>query len=148
MTDGADADVFQALVKAAGKAGALVEAVTPKIAGAVLSDGTLVPGKQKIDGGPSVLFDAVALVLSADGAALLAKDGAARDFVADAFGHCKFIGYTAEAQPLLEKAGVAADLDEACIALGKAKDAAAFIDACAALRFWPRELKVDLDAMS
>ena len=148
VTDGADAGVFQALVKAAGKAGALVEAVTPKIAGAVLSDGTLVPGKQKIDGGPSVLFDAVALVLSQDGAALLAKDGAARDFVADAFGHCKFIGFTAEAQPLLEKAGVLADLDDGCFTLAKGKDAAAFVEACGALRYWPRELKVDLDAMA
>jgi catalase len=147
LTDGANASVFQALVKAAAAAGAVVEAVTPKIAGVVLSDGTLVPGKQKIDGGPSILFDAVAVVPSAAGAALLAKDGAARDFVADAFGHCKFIAYTAQATPLLEKAGVLADLDDGCFPLGQAKDAANFIAACAQLRYWPRELKVDLDAM-
>ncbi|RYF98059.1 MAG: catalase HPII, partial [Caulobacteraceae bacterium] len=89
VTDGADAELFEALVKAAGKADAVVEVIAPKISGAVLSDGSLVPAKHKIDGGPSVLFDAVAILASAAGAQLLAKDGAAKDFVNDAFGHCK-----------------------------------------------------------
>lgn len=43
-------------------------------------------------------------------------------------------------------AGIADDLDEACLPLGKAGDAGAFVDACRALRFWSRELEVDLDA--
>jgi catalase len=149
LSDGADPALFDALVKAATKAGGVVEAVTPKISGAVLADGTVVPGKQKIDGGPSVLFDAVAVLVSDEGAALLARDGAARDFVADAFGHCKFIAYSAAAAPLLEKGGIApADLDEGCFPLTKARDAAAFIEACGQLRFWARELNVDLDAMA
>ena len=146
LTDGADADLFNALSKAVEKADAVLEVVAPKISGVVLSDGTLVPAKQKIDGGPSVLFDAVAVLASADGAALLATDGAAKDFVNDAFGHCKFIGYTAEAAPLFEKTGLLADLDEGCMALAKGKDAKAFVEACAQLRYWPRELQVDLDA--
>ncbi|MDB5434842.1 MAG: Catalase [Phenylobacterium sp.] len=148
LTDGADAGLFEALVKAAAKGGAVVEAVTPRISGAVLSDGTTVPGKQSVEGGPSVLFDAVALLVSDNGAALLANDGAARDFVADAFGHCKFIAFTAAAQPLLEKAGVRAELDEGCVALDKAKDAAGFIETCGQLRYWRRELKADLAALA
>jgi catalase len=95
-----------------------------------------------------VLFDAVALLPSRDGAALLAKDAAARDFVSDAFAHCKFIGFTDEARPLLEKAGVLADLDDGCRVLATPNDAQGFIQACGQLRFWPRELKVDLDAMA
>jgi catalase len=114
----------------------------------VLSDGTVVPGKQSLNGGPSVLFDAVALLVSDNGAARLANDGAARDFVADAFGHCKFIAFTAAAQPLLEKAGVRAELDEGCVALDKAKDAAGFIETCGQLRYWRRELKADLAALA
>jgi len=148
LTDGADAAVYDALVKAAAKAGAVVEVVAPKIAGAVLSDGQLVPARQKIDGGPSVLFDAVAILASPEGAALLARDGAAKDFVNDAFGHCKFIGYSDAAETLFEKAGLLPDLDEGCLRLASAKDARAFIDACAPLRFWPRELTVDLDAQA
>jgi len=148
LTDGADAALYDALNKAATKADAVVEVIAPKIAGAVLSDGTLVPAKQKIDGGPSVLFDAVAVLASAEGAALLARDGAAKDFVNDAFGHCKFIAYSAEAEALFEKAGLLVDLDEGCFPLAKDKNAADFIQACGQLRYWPRELNVDLDAVS
>ncbi|HEY9217633.1 MAG TPA: catalase [Phenylobacterium sp.] len=148
LTDGADAGLFDELTKAAAKAGAVVEVIAPKIAGATLSDGSLVPAKQKIDGGPSVLFDAVAVLASAEGAALLARDGAARDFVHDAFGHCKFIGYSAEVQVLFERAGLLAELDEGCVALGSKADAKAFIALCGQLRHWPRELKVDLDAVA
>ena len=146
LTDGADAKLYDALVKAAETAGAVVEVVAPKIAGAVLSDGTLVPAKQKIDGGPSVLFDAVAVLASADGVTLLARDAPSRDFVSDAFSHCKFIGYSAEAAVLLEAVGLANELDEGCVPLANAADAKGFVDALAPLRFWRRELDVDLDA--
>jgi catalase len=148
LTDGADAALFDALAKAVEGAGAVVEVVAPKVAGADLSDGRLVPAKQKIDGGPSVLFDAVAVLASAEGAALLAQDTAARDFVSDAFAHCKFIGYCAEVLPLFEKAGVAGELDEGCVPLAKSTDAKIFIEALGALRFWPRELKGALGAKS
>jgi catalase len=146
LSDGADAGLFNGLVAALDKVKALYEVIAPKIGGVTLSDGTLVAAKHKIDGGPSILFDAVAVVVSDVGAALLATDAATQDFVRDAFGHCKYIGLTKEAQPIFVKAGIADDLDDACLALATAKDATAFVDAIAALRFWPRELKVDLDA--
>jgi catalase len=146
LSDNADAGLFNGLIKAIDKVGAIYEVIAPKIGGVVLSDGTKVAAKQKIDGGPSVLFDAVAVVVSDAGAALLATDAATQDFVRDAFGHCKYIGLTAEALPIFVKGGIADDLDDACITLSSAKDAAGFVDTIAALRFWPRELKVDLDA--
>tara|TARA_R110000868_G_scaffold123414_6_gene326879 strand:- start:654 stop:2840 length:2187 start_codon:yes stop_codon:yes gene_type:complete len=147
LTDGADAKMFDALVKAVDKEGAVYEVIAPKIGGVTLSDGTAVAAKQKIDGGPSVLYDAVAVVASADGAALLAMDAAAKDFVTDAFAHCKFMGLTAEAQILFEKAGIADDLDEGCLPLATAKDATSLLTACRGLRHWPREITVDLDAV-
>jgi catalase len=147
VSDGAPAALLAALVKAVEALPASYELVTPKVGGVVLDDGTLAQGKQKIDGGPSVLYDAVALLVTAEGAAQLARDGAARDFVADAFGHLKFIGYTPEAMPLLAKAGIAeADMDEALVQLEGAASAKAFLDAAGQLRFWEREFKVDLDA--
>lgn len=145
-TDGADAKLLKALIEAVEKIGAVYEIVAPHIGGVVLDDGALQPAAQKIDGGPSVLFDAVAILASETGAADLVADAAARDFASDAFAHCKFIGFTKSAMPLLEKAGVADALDEACFQLATVKDAAAFIAACAELRYWPRELTVDLDA--
>ncbi|HEY0281003.1 MAG TPA: catalase, partial [Rhizomicrobium sp.] len=145
-TDGADAEIFHALVAAVGKEKAVYDVVAPKIGGVTLSNGTKVVAKQKIDGGPSVLFDAVAILASKDGAKLLAGDSTAKDFVNDAFAHCKFIGYSPEAMALFEKAGLAKDLDDACIALGARADAGAFVKACRALRHWEREPKIDLDA--
>ncbi|MBC6981713.1 catalase [Caulobacter sp. 17J80-11] len=146
LTEGADAGLFNALVAAVEAEKAVYEVIAPKIGGVVLSDGAKVPADQKIDGGPSVLYDAVAIVASPAGATLLAGDSAAKDFATDAFAHCKFIAYSAEVMVLFEKAGLADDIDAGCIALGGPKDAAAFLKACAPLRFWDREPKVDLDA--
>ncbi len=146
LSDGADAALFKALVKAVRTEGAFFEVVAPTIGGTTISDGTKVAARHKIDGGPSVLFDAVAILVSEEGAAALGADAGAKDFVTDAFAHCKFIGYSSDALALLEAAGIADDLDDACMALGKAGEAATFIEACRALRYWPREAGVNMDA--
>ena len=146
LSDGADAAIFAALLAAVETEGAIYEVIAPKIAGVTLSDGTTVAAKHKIDGGPSVLFDAIAIVVSEEGGRLLSLDAAAKDFVTDAFAHCKFIALTNEAEEIFERAGIIDDLDEACLALDSAEDAQPFLTACHALRHWPRELEVDLDA--
>jgi len=146
LSDGADAAIFKALLNAVDGEGAVYEVIAPKIAGVTLSDGTTVAARHKIDGGPSVLFDAVAVLVSAEGAALLSLDSAARDFVTDAFAHCKYIGISADAEAIFDKAGIADDLDEACLPIAKPADAQAFVEACRALRHWPREAAVDVDA--
>jgi len=148
LTDGSDATLFKALTKALETELALWEVVAPKIGGVVLDDGTAVAARQKIDGGPSVLYDAVAILPSAAGAVLLAQDAASKDFVSDAFGHCKFIGYGEHAKVLFEQARVADELDAGFVPLLKASDAKTFVHTCMTLRFWPRELTVDLDAAS
>jgi hypothetical protein len=89
------------------------------------------------DGAPSVLFDAVVLFPSEAGARALAVLPAARDFVADAFAHRKFIGCADTAAPLLEKAGTIRDAG--VIEFCAPEDAAAFLESCRALRFWERE---------
>ena len=147
VSDGAPVTLVKALVKEVEQIGAVYEIVAPRIAGAALDDGTVVEGKQKIDGGPSVLYDAVALILSADGAAQLVKDKAAKDFVSDAYAHCKFIAYVDDALPLIDRAGISeADMDEGLVRLEGADDVAPFLTLCAQLRFWDREFSVDLDA--
>ena len=108
VTDGADARLLKAFRKAAAAEGALVELIAPHIGGFIPSDGELIPTHQKIDGGPSVLYDAVVILVSAEGAALLAADATAKDFVTDAHAHCKFIAYTPDAVALLDAAGVVA----------------------------------------
>ena len=139
VTDGADIGLVEALKSAAESEGAMVEFVAPRVGGIEASDGTWVEAGQKIDGGPSVLYDAVAIVTSPDGAEMLAKMPPARDFVADAFAHCKFIAYSEHALPVFEKAGLASDLDGGCSRLASTEDAKKFLKGCAKLRFWERE---------
>ena len=137
-TDGADAALFKALKSAVKDAGGVVEIIAPQVGGVLASDGKKLEGDEKIDGGPSVLYDAVALLLSDEGASKLSSEPPARDFVADAFAHCKFIGYTKAALPLMEKAGIADNLDEGCIALGDGKSAKSFVGMLGQLRYWAR----------
>jgi catalase len=146
LTDGADAELFAALTSACEKEGGSFEVIAPKIGGATLSDRSKVAAQQKIDGGPSVLYDAVALLVSHEGAALLAKDAPTKDFINDAFTHCKIIGFSEEAESLLAAAGIAEKRDDGFVPLASEKDAGKFIKACRALRFWQREAEVDADA--
>ena len=88
LTDGVDIGLVQGLKAALEAEGALIEFVAPMVGGVEASDGTWIEAKQKVDGGPSVLYDAVAILASAEGAKLLAKDATAKDFVNDAFAHC------------------------------------------------------------
>lgn len=109
VTDGADGAIVEALKSAAEGAGANVKIVAPKVGGVTLGNGDLLPADEKIDGAPSVMFDAVALVLSKDGAQVLLGEKAALDFVSDAFAHCKAIGHTPAAKALMDKAGAMPD---------------------------------------
>jgi catalase len=85
----------------------------------------------------------VALLPSEDGVELLMQEPTARDFVADAFAHCKFIGYGKAALPLFEKAGVSdSSRDDGCIALEGPEGCTKFIAMCRQLRFWAREAVV------
>jgi catalase len=93
-----------------------------------------------------VLYDAVALLVSEKGAALLANDAPTKDFINDAFAHCKFIGHTAAATALFQAAGIRSKVDPGFVALKEERDAAKLIKLCRSLRFWDRESAVDADA--
>jgi catalase len=138
VTDGVDANVLSALRKTLKAEGAMMVLVAPEVGGVKDSAGTWHDANEKLEGGPSVVFDAVVVLPSKEGAAVLTKLPAARDFVADAAAHRKFIGYSAAATALFEKAGVADALDEGFLLLNKAGDCDAFVAACRKLRFWDR----------
>jgi catalase len=140
VTDGTDAAVLAAVHEAVTAAGAAMETIAPVVGGVSLSDGSTLLADQMVDGGPSVLYDAVVLLPSATAATSLAARSTVRDFVSDAFAHHKFIGYTTGAQPLLEAAGIAERLDKGCVKVTKST-AAKFVKTCAQLRFWDREVQ-------
>jgi len=142
LTDGTDAALLNALKQALAKAGAKFEIIAPKVGGAKVSDGSWIDAQQMIAGAPSVLYDAVALLPAKPAMAGLLKESTARDFVADAFAHCKFIGFVEAAAPLLTKAGVVED--EAVVPLASLKDITGFVARLGELRWWAREPKVRL----
>ncbi|MDI3261583.1 MAG: catalase [Fulvimonas sp.] len=133
VDDGSDAARVRALREAAEGAGATVKIVAPKVGGATLSDGKKLAADGQLAGTPSVIFDAVALVLAEKAGQALTRESAARDWVSDAFAHLKAIAYDEGARPLLDIAGVEADAG--VIAAGDAKG---FL-AAAATRQWDRE---------
>ncbi len=139
VTDGVKIDLFNSLKSEAEAEGVMLEVVAPMVGGVEASDGSWIEAAQKVGGGPSVLYDAVALLPSQEGATMLAKDAAARDFVADAYAHMKFIGYVEAATPLLKKAGVDESRDEGFILLEVLRGGSDFIETCRKIRYWARE---------
>jgi catalase len=142
VSDGVDDAVVHELRQALEAEGAQLAIVAPKIGGVKTSKGEHLPADERVNGGPSVLFDAVVLALSEDGAKMLAKEATARDFVSDAFAHVKFIGWVPAAKPLLQAAGVADQMDDGFVKLDGASSVADFVESAKALRFWEREAKV------
>ena len=133
VADGSDGDVIKKIKKAVTDAGATVKIVAPKVGGAKLADGSMLAADGQLAGTPSVLFDAVAVILSDEGAKALSVESAAIDFVRDAFGHLKTIGVDKGGRALLKTANVGQDPG-----VVDANDKDAFI-AAAKTRQWDRE---------
>jgi catalase len=138
VSDGLDAGMLKELRRAVDEEGASLEVVAPKIGGVEASDGSWVEAQQTIKGGPSVLDDAVVLMVSADPAVEPTNDPAARDFISDAYAHSKFIAYVDSALPLIKSALGDRDLDAGFVKIEVAKDVVQFVETCRRLRFWER----------
>ena len=140
VTDGVDSALFRALKEELEREGAVLKVIAPQVGGVETADGGFIEAHEKLDGAPSVLFDAVVLLVSEQGARLLADESTARDFIADAYAHLKFMAYTPAALSLLTKAGV--QPDEGCLELGRQGGPQEFVKACASLRHWARAPQV------
>jgi catalase len=134
FADGSDGGEIASLIAAIKQEGGRPVLIAPKAAGAVLADGSKLAANGQLAGTPSQTVDAIAVVLSAAGCKMLLKEAAAIQFVMDAFGHLKAIGYSPDAKPLLDKAGV--EPDEGVKELGEA-----FV-AAAGRRYFDREAKL------
>ncbi|MBD3760418.1 catalase [Sphingomonadaceae bacterium G21617-S1] len=134
IADGSDAGAVDQLTSKIGDAGGRPILIAPKVGGAKMSDGKLLKADAQLAGFPSVLVDAVVIALSEEGCKALLNEGAAVQFVMDAFGHLKAIGASDAAKPLLDKAGVVPD--EGVTGLDDN-----FVEA-AKTRYWAREPKV------
>jgi catalase len=120
--DGADAALVTKMRKLAEKEGATVKLVAQKVAGV---DGQLA-------GTPSLVFDAVAILIGKD--AVLPTLADAQDFARDAFGHLKAILVDDAGLAFLKANGIKPDD-------GVTQDPRVFIDK-AKTRMWDREAKL------
>jgi catalase len=139
VTDGVDGSLLRQLENEFNDVGATVELVAPAIGGIKSEDGSWIEARKSLATAPSVLFDAVAIVVAPQASKEIAKSPLAFAFVADAYAHCKFIAYTADARPLLERALAGNPLDGGCKQVETGIAAAQFASQCAQLRFWARE---------
>ncbi|RZM31806.1 MAG: catalase HPII, partial [Sphingomonas sp.] len=133
IADGSDAAALATLTSDIATAKGVAKLIAPKIGKVPLSDGSAVAADAQLFGQPSVTVDACAVILSQEACAKLCKEGAAVQWVMDAFGHLKAIGHNSDAKPLLDKAGV--EPDEGVT------DLAGFVEA-AKRRYWDREASV------
>ena len=136
IADGSDATSINAVKQAVTAAGAKVKIIATKIGETKLAGGSLLKIDGQLAGSPSVMFDAVAIILSDAAAALLGKEAAAIDFVRDAFGHLKAIGVDDGGAALLKTAAI--EQDAGVIAIGTLDR---FI-AAAKTRQWDREASI------
>ena len=133
FADGSDKDEIETLKATVETAGGKAILIAKRLKNIQTKGGTLDADGQ-LFGTPSCTLDAIAIVLTEAAAAELSMEGAAVQFVMDAFGHLKAIGHNGVARVLLNKAGV---VDDAGVtALGKP-----FITA-ATRRFYEREPSV------
>jgi len=139
LTDGASDKLISALQRQAKSEGATVEIVAPKAGGVVTGGGKQVPADHALAGAPSVVFDAIVVAPSAEGVKTLMQIAASVDWLRDAFGHLKVIGYQPDAMPLLEAAQV--EIDEGVLSLA-GEGLKSFIEAAKKHRIWDREPKV------
>jgi catalase len=136
IADGSDGAVISEVREAAANAGAKVKIVALKIGGARLADGSILKADGQLAGTPSIMFDAIAVILSEEGVKLLARESAAIDFLHDAFAHLKAIAFDKVGQKLLLRANI--KNDQGVVALS---DMTGFISA-AKTRQWDREASV------
>lgn len=129
FADGSDKATIDKLKADVEAEGGRVMLVAPKLGPIKVKGGELAADGQ-LAGTPSVLFDAVAMVLMPDQVERMKRDAAACGWVSDAFAHLKAIGHCPGSKALLDHLHIEAD--EGVV------PNAQFVPA-ARLRYWARE---------
>jgi catalase len=136
VTDSSDAKAVTALKRAVEKEGAQLKLIAPKIG--PMKNG-LTPD-MTIDGGPSCLFDAVVLLPGQAEMPVLLQGASAINWLRDAFGHLKAIGFNDAAQPMFAKGGLDAKAP-GVVAVAKGFDG--FIAQAKTHKIWARDKLVN-----
>lgn len=144
LANGVDAKVFRSLQRTSKARGLTVKVIAPTVAGIHDDKGKSIAVDEKIGGGPSVLYDAVAVLGPFEGSkGLNHENPAVKEFVTDAHAHFKFVGYSSCCKELFNAAGVSTDMRDAGYQLldGSKATAEKFVALLEKVRHWPRESK-------
>ncbi len=136
IADGSDSASIATVQQAVSAAGAKAKIIAMAIGDAKLADGSLLKVDAQLAGTPSVMFDAVAIILADQSAVSLAKEAAAIDFVRDAFGHLKAMIVDEGGAVLLAAANIKPDVGVVNI------DCVDGFIAAAKTRQWEREASI------
>ncbi|MDY7536836.1 catalase [Undibacterium sp. RTI2.1] len=109
IAEGSDADTFRKAKDAVIKSGATYKVVASKISEISLSDATKATINGQLAGTPSVMFDAIVVILSKQAAQKMAGNMAAIEFIKDAYSHLKAIAFDTGSKSLLDMAGIKED---------------------------------------
>ena len=136
-TDVADVEEMQAALEAAGASSLVLSSKLGSVAG---GDGAKLAIDHTLLTMPSVGFDAVYVPGGDSAASTLAGSAVARDFVAEAFAHCKAVAASGAGQNLLAIAGIPVDASpEGLVLASTAADTVdGFIEAIGNHRAWDR----------
>jgi len=145
VTDGVDAALLKALRAGLNDAGVALAVVAPVVGGVQASDGRWIEADETVSADLSALFDAIAVLVPAEGVKRVANNPAARGFIADAYAHAIFIAYAAKSASLLECAGVPIKLDRGLMALNNQADIVAFVQKCQTLHHRARASRMTGD---
>ncbi|MBK8817220.1 MAG: hypothetical protein IPN42_17715 [Methylococcaceae bacterium] len=114
VANGAGADIFNYVIYEIDKLKATVEVIAPQIGNISLSDNSKVKVDHFIGAAPSVLFDAVVLLIPNDTDIDLSLKPKIADFVTDAINHFKYIGYSPALLDYLNKIDLESQMDGGC----------------------------------
>ncbi|WJW80159.1 catalase [Bartonella sp. TP] len=138
LSDAIDSSLLQTIEHIAKKHEVNIERIAMKVGGIVDKDGKKVNVHHQIDGAPSVLFDAILLLIAEPQITAMVKKPAIRDFINDAYAHYKFIGYNDASKPFFAKLDLSARMDDGFMEVNHAADVEKFIASCGDIRFWQR----------
>jgi catalase len=143
VADGVDATAVARIQEALLEQGALGRVIAPRIGPVAVSAGEPLDADGSLENEPGFLFDALVVADGEGMAERLARAGQAKEFVMDAYRHCKPMLMLGEARTLLERAGVPLRLpdggEDPTLVVGDAGGLDAFLRALAGPRNFARE---------
>lgn len=135
----ADSMLFHTLVQRLVHEEAVFTVICPTIGGVTLNDGSSIAAQEKIGGAPSVLFDAVVILMDENDKLLTSVK--VNEFILDAYSNFKFIGFNLSLESKLAQNPLIT-LDKGFAPINSSASINTFLRSCRKIRFWERDLPI------